>query len=66
MLLNVVTNSPFNIQASYSKCPPSAWIHFLTHVTRELLTLRSTAVLRKVRSWTHVYMTFFTQNQLWN
>jgi len=45
-----VTNSPFNIQASCSKCPPSAWIPFLTHVTRELLTLRSTAVLRKVRS----------------
>jgi len=45
-----VTNSPFNIQASCSKCPPSAWIPFLTHVTTELLTLRSTAVLRKVRS----------------
>jgi len=45
MLLNVVTNSPFNIQASFSKCPPSAWIPFLTRVTREFVTLRSTAVL---------------------
>jgi len=45
-----VTDSLFNIQASCSKCPTSAWIPFLTRVTRELLTLRSTAVLRKVRS----------------
>jgi len=45
-----VTNSPFNIQASCMKCPPSAWIHFLTRVTRKRLTLRSTAVLRKVTS----------------
>jgi len=45
-----VTNSPFTIQASCSKCPPSAWISFLTLVIRELLTLRSTLVLRKVRS----------------
>jgi len=45
-----VTNSLFNIQASCSKCPTSAWIPFLTSVTRELLTLRSNAVLCKVRS----------------
>ena len=45
-----VTHSPFNIQASCSKCPPSAWTPFLTLVTRELLTLRSTKVLRKGRS----------------
>jgi len=38
-----VTDSPFNTQAKCSKCPPSAWMHFLTHVTRELVTLRSTA-----------------------
>jgi len=50
MLLNVVTNSGFNIQASFSKCPPSAWIPFLTRMTRELLTLGSTVVLREVRS----------------
>jgi hypothetical protein len=43
-----VTNSPFSIQASCSKCPPSAWIPFLTCVTRELVSLRSTAVLRKL------------------
>jgi hypothetical protein len=43
-----VTGSRFNIQASCSKCPPSAWIAFLTRVTRELVTLRSTAVFRKV------------------
>jgi hypothetical protein len=43
-----VTDSPFNIRASCSKCPPSAWITFLTRVTRELVTLQSTAVL-----WSH-------------
>jgi hypothetical protein len=37
-----VTDSPFNTQASCSKCPPPASIPFLTLVTRELLTLRST------------------------
>jgi len=40
-----VTDSPFSDQASCSKCPPSAWMHFLTRVTRELVTLRSTAAL---------------------
>jgi hypothetical protein len=40
-----VTDSPFNTQASCSKCPPSAKINFLTHVTRELVTLWSTAAL---------------------
>jgi len=50
MLLNVVTNSTFNIEASCSKCPLSAWITFLARVTTVLATLRSTAVLRKVAS----------------
>ena len=40
-----VTDSPFNTQANCSKCPPSASMHFLTRVTRELVNLRSTAVL---------------------
>ena len=40
-----VTDLPFNTQVSCLKCPPSAWINFLTHVTRELVTLRSTAAL---------------------
>ena len=40
-----VTDSLLNTQASCLKCPPSAWIHFLTGVTREFVTLRSTAVL---------------------
>jgi hypothetical protein len=40
-----VTSSPFNTQAKCSKCPPSAWIHFLTRVTRELVNLQSTAAL---------------------
>ena len=40
-----VTDSPLNTQTSCSKCPPSAWIPFLTHVTRELVTLLSTAAL---------------------
>ena len=40
-----VTESPFNTQANCSKCPPSAWMHILTRVTRELAILRSTAAL---------------------
>jgi len=38
-----VTDSPLNTQTSCSKCPPSAWITFLTRVTRELVTSLSTA-----------------------
>ena len=45
-----VTDSALNTQTSCLKCPPSAWIPFLTHVTRELVTLQSTAVLCKVTS----------------
>jgi hypothetical protein len=41
-----VRYSPYNTQANCSKCPPSAWTHFLTRVTTELVTLRSTAALR--------------------
>jgi len=40
-----VTDWPFNTQANCSMCPPSAWIHFVTRVTRELVNLRSTAEL---------------------
>ena len=40
-----VTDSLLNTEASSLKCPPSAWIHFLTHVTGELITLPSTAAL---------------------
>jgi hypothetical protein len=40
-----VTDSPFKTQANYLKCLPSAWMHFLTCVTRELVTLQSTAAL---------------------
>ena len=40
-----VTDSPLNTQANCSKCPPSAWMHFLTRVTRELVTLRSISVV---------------------
>ena len=40
-----VTDLPFNTQVSCLKCLPSAWINFLTHVTRELVTLQSTAAL---------------------
>ena len=39
------TDSPFNTQESFSKCSPSAWIHFLAHLTREIVNLRSTAAL---------------------
>ena len=38
-----VTDSLFNTQANGSNCSPSAWMHFLPRVTRELVTLRSTA-----------------------
>jgi hypothetical protein len=40
-----VTDSPFNTQASCSKSPPSAWIHFLLRVTTELVILRSAAAV---------------------
>ena len=40
-----VTDSSFNTQANCSKCPLSAWMYFLTRVTRELVKLRSTAAL---------------------
>jgi hypothetical protein len=39
-----VTDLPFNTQASCSKCS-SAWIHFLTCVTKELVNLGTTAAL---------------------
>jgi hypothetical protein len=45
-----VTDSPFSTQANCSKCSLSAWIHFLTCVTRELVTLGSTAVQCRVTS----------------
>ena len=38
-----VTDSPLNTQTTCAQCPPSPWIHFLTRVTTELVTLRSTA-----------------------
>ena len=40
-----VADSLFSTQASFLKCPPSAWIHFLTCVTTELVTLRTAAAL---------------------
>jgi hypothetical protein len=40
-----VTDLPFSTQANCLKCPLSAWMHFLTRVTRELVTLRSIAAL---------------------
>jgi len=54
-----VTDSPFNTQANCSKCPPSAWMHFLTRVTRELVTLRSIAALLmflKAREFAGVFL----------
>jgi hypothetical protein len=38
-----VTDWPFNSQTGCSKCPPSAWMPFLTRVNRELVILRSIA-----------------------
>ena len=43
-----VTGWLFNTQANCSKCPPSPWLHFLTRVTRELVTLRGTTALLMV------------------
>jgi len=40
-----ITDSPLNTQASCLKCPHSAWINFLTRVTRERVILRSTTAL---------------------
>jgi hypothetical protein len=40
-----VIDSPFNTHTGCSKCPPTACKHFLTRVTRELVTLRSTAAV---------------------
>jgi hypothetical protein len=40
-----VADSPLKTQTSCSKCPPSAWIHFLSLETRELVNLRSVAAL---------------------
>jgi len=45
VVIRTVTDWPFSAQANCSQCPPSAWMHFLTRVTRELVTLRSTAAL---------------------
>ena len=40
-----VTDSPFNTPANCSKSHLSAWMHFLTCVTKELVILQSTAAL---------------------
>ena len=40
-----VTDVPFTTHTGCSKCPPFACLHFLTRVTTELATLRSTSVL---------------------
>ena len=40
-----VTDSPFNTQENYLKCPPSAWTHFLICGARKLVTLRSNATM---------------------
>jgi len=45
VVICTVTDWPFSTQANCSKCPPSAWMHYLTRVARELVTLRSTAAL---------------------
>jgi len=34
-----VTDLPFNTQENCLKCRPSAWMYFLTCMTRELVTL---------------------------
>ena len=58
-----VTHSPFNTPANCSKCPPSAWIHFLTGVTIELVNFRSTAALLMILavlriSWSSSFLVF--------
>ena len=41
----IVTDWLLNTQANCAKRPPSTWMHFMTRVTRELVTLRSTEAL---------------------
>ena len=45
LVKSTATDSPFKTQANCSKCLPSAWIHFQTRVTGELVTIRSIAAL---------------------
>ena len=46
MLLNLQLQiGRSTLKKNCSKCPPCAWMHFLTFVTRELVTLRSTEAL---------------------
>jgi hypothetical protein len=45
LLRKAVTDAPFTYHASCSKCPPSAWTHFVTCVTTELENLQNNAVL---------------------
>jgi len=51
-----VTDWPVNTQANCSKCLPSAWMHFLTRVTRELVTLQSTAALLMVLAALRIHL----------
>jgi len=58
-----VTDSPFNTPANCLKCPLSAWTHFLTSVTRELVNLRSTAALLMIHGelricWNSSFLVF--------
>ena len=48
VVICTVTDWPFSTQANCSKLPPSAWMHFLTRVTRKLVNLRSIASLLMV------------------
>ena len=71
VVICTVTDWPFSTQANCSKCPPSAWMHFLVRVnlrsTAGLLMLSATLRIRwSVANLTHVYMRFLTQNLIWN
>ena len=55
-----VTDLPFNTQVSCLKCLPSAWINFLTHVTRELVTLQNTSVLLMLLAVLRIFWSSFS------
>jgi len=58
-----VTDSPINTQVRRSKCPPSAWIKFMTRVTRKPVILGSAAAVLMILAalrirWSSSFLVF--------
>ena len=49
-----VTDYPFSTQANCSKCPPSAWIHFLKHRSVVDASCRAENSLQQFLSHVHL------------